>query len=428
MGLRRKTRKNQVSNMKSSFAILLAAALSAEAAIVQFGLSPAGRDNAVGLSPSNVVPPAIGSTGSGNEISGGISLDTNSQLLSIALGYGSAAGFTDLTGAATGAHIHGPAGPGTNADVLIDLSPVIFLASDPAKGGVIVANITLNPIEVSNLLSGLCYIDVTTSAFTNGELRGQLVSVSTNAGPSVICPSATVIPCNVPAELTAIVSDPTGDALTVIWSVNGISVQTNQVPAALPSVVSNVSFNSSLPFGTNAIGVLVMNTSSNSASCDTTVTVIDTNPPVIVSVSADPSTLWPANHKLIPVRVNANVTDDCTATTWKIISVTSNEAVNGKGSGNTSSDWEICGDHVVKLRAERAGNGSGRVYTITIQATDEAGNVSVPATVTVSVPHDVGQGRGNNRNGSQGNENSQGNDNSHGKGNGHGKGKGNSKH
>jgi hypothetical protein len=41
----------------------------------------------------------------------------------------------------------------------------------------------------------------------------------------------------------------------------------------------------------------------------------------------------------------------------------------------------------VKLRAERDGTGSGRVYTITINATDAAGNVtSTP--VTVSVPHD----------------------------------------
>ena len=42
---------------------------------------------------------------------------------------------------------------------------------------------------------------------------------------------------------------------------------------------------------------------------------------------------------------------------------------------------------LVQLRAERSGTGDGRVYTITITASDASGNQST-ATVDVRVPHD----------------------------------------
>ena len=64
----------------------------------------------------------------------------------------------------------------------------------------------------------------------------------------------------------------------------------------------------------------------------------------------------------------------------------SNEPVIGRGDGEAALDWVITGDHTVLLRAERSGDGSGRIYTINIEATDAAGNVSVSKTVTVTVP------------------------------------------
>jgi hypothetical protein len=66
--------------------------------------------------------------------------------------------------------------------------------------------------------------------------------------------------------------------------------------------------------------------------------------------------------------------------------VTSNEPANGLGDGDTDSDWEIGEGLTLKLRAERAGGGSGRIYTIVFACTDEAGN-TVTKTATVSVPH-----------------------------------------
>jgi hypothetical protein len=107
---------------------------------------------------------------------------------------------------------------------------------------------------------------------------------------------------------------------------------------------------------------------------------------VIASVSATPNTLGAPNHKMTPVAVSANVTDNCSAATWSVTGVTSNEPANGTGDGDTAPDWTIAGAHGVSLRAERAGTGSGRTYTITITAKDAAGNAST-GTTTVAVPH-----------------------------------------
>ena len=70
----------------------------------------------------------------------------------------------------------------------------------------------------------------------------------------------------------------------------------------------------------------------------------------------------------------------------RILSVSSNEAANGSGDGNTNADWQITGPVPVNLRAERSGKSAGRVYTITLESRDASGNAS-QRTVTVAVPH-----------------------------------------
>jgi hypothetical protein len=85
------------------------------------------------------------------------------------------------------------------------------------------------------------------------------------------------------------------------------------------------------------------------------------------------------------VTINYDAVDNCSPVT-NMLSVTSNEPVNGNGDGNTSPDWIIIDDHHLQLRAERAGNGTGRIYTITITSTDDCGNVATANTI-VTVPH-----------------------------------------
>jgi len=127
---------------------------------------------------------------------------------------------------------------------------------------------------------------------------------------------------------------------------------------------------------------------------DTTVaSVVDTTPPEL-TIAASPTTLWPPNHKLRPITVTVVTSDVCDASpTIRLLSITSNEAANGTGDGNTSSDVAdaLIGqdDREFKLRAERSGNGGGRVYTITYEATDDSGNATVRQT-NVTVAHNQG--------------------------------------
>jgi hypothetical protein len=106
-------------------------------------------------------------------------------------------------------------------------------------------------------------------------------------------------------------------------------------------------------------------------------------PPLeIVDVEASPSVLWPPNHKLVDVTVDYSTTNNCGPATCSL-SVVSNEPSNG--TGNRAPDWEIIDEHHLRLRAERAGNGSGRVYTITITCSD-SGGIPTTKTVKVTVP------------------------------------------
>jgi hypothetical protein len=108
--------------------------------------------------------------------------------------------------------------------------------------------------------------------------------------------------------------------------------------------------------------------------------------PVINGASAKPEVLWPPNHKMVEVTVNYTVTDPCPNTC--VLTVSSNEPVNGIGDGNTSPDWEVIDAHHVNLRAERSGPGSGRIYTLTLTCSNDVNKLSTTARLTVVVPHD----------------------------------------
>jgi len=363
----------------------LALALAAQAKVIEFELSP---DGVPGLSPSNEVSAVIGSTGSGGEIGSGVTFDTDTSTLTLSLGYGSAAGFTDLTGPAIAMHIHGPAMADANAGVVTNLGGLSFPSANPAAGGIIFGDLVLDASNTSNLLAGLFYVNIHTATNQSGEIRGQLIPLL-NSAPEIVCPGPVTAECETVTTLTVQVSDADDDALTLVWTVNGMAMQTNEIAGGATSTPLPQSFDAIYQLGTNEVAFTVTDANGSSTECSTTVVVVDTTPPVITNLKANKRYLWPPNHKMVPVNLSATVTDLCGSATWKITSVTSNQPDNGLGDGNTSDDWKITGDHTVMLRAERAGNRQNREYTISVVATDDSGNESEPMSVVIPVPHDM---------------------------------------
>jgi len=88
--------------------------------------------------------------------------DTQSKELGWSLDY------NGLSGPATAAHFHGPAGPGENADVQVPIP-------DPQSGTKGTA--TLTDEQAKDLMDGKYYVNVHTDKHPDGEIRGQVEKV-----------------------------------------------------------------------------------------------------------------------------------------------------------------------------------------------------------------------------------------------------------
>jgi hypothetical protein len=119
-----------------------------------------------------------------------------------------------------------------------------------------------------------------------------------------------------------------------------------------------------------------------------TVKVTVNRPPDCSKAAADATSLWPPNHTLKTVTVSVPDPDGGPVTTT-ITGVTQDEAINGLGDGDTAPDaaWVTGHANQVQVRAERSGTGNGRVYRISVKASDGTAECT-GGTVVVSVPHD----------------------------------------
>ena len=187
-----------------------------------------------------------------------------------------------------------------------------------------------------------------------------------NQPPTLTCPPAGTNDCS--ASLSVLVSDPEGDPLTLVWTVDGTDVQTNTVTNASSNEPRKVKLKLSLAPGAHTIGVRVTDGKAPVVTCSTVITIQDMKAPRIKSIKADPRRLWPPDGRLVPVTLDVRVSD-CSPVDCRIISVESSDPVGNE------PDWEITGNLTVNLRAERSGRRD-RVYTITVECRDAVGNTS----------------------------------------------------
>lgn len=106
--------------------------------------------------------------------------------------------------------------------------------------------------------------------------------------------------------------------------------------------------------------------------CSFTVTVTDNESPQLSTIGLSKTMLWPASNKLKKVGVYYTATDN--AVDVKTTIAVSSNATDG------IKDWEIVSDHLLRLKASRLADGTARIYTISVTATDEAGNKTTRTT------------------------------------------------
>jgi trimeric autotransporter adhesin len=202
----------------------------------------------------------------------------------------------------------------------------------------------------------------------------ECVEILVNAPPVAVCEDVTVsagATCAASASIDGGSFDPEGGAVTCVQSPPG-------------------------PYGIGDTTVTLTCTDPHgaTATCSATVTVVDDTPPNVVTTGT-PITLWPPNHAYHSFSLEdcvVAVSDNCdgaldVTTAATIVRIESDEAEKAPGSGNTCADAVITSATTSDLRAERVGNGDGRVYTVHFETTDGSGNIG-SGTCTVQVPRD----------------------------------------
>jgi hypothetical protein len=206
-----------------------------------------------------------------------------------------------------------------------------------------------------------------------------------------------------PGTLTITGSDPDRDAVTLIATgvppgvkFASISANPNDVSSdgsASPTGVFSVDPSAAAQPGDFLVTVQALDAFGAASPVQTFIwTVRSTppnNPPVCSTATASPSVLWPANHKLVPIAIRGVTHPDGDPIELNVTRILQDEPPTSADFNGDSGDSGRQGsdEGVTFLRAERMGNGDGRVYEIRFTADDGRGGACSGA-LFVGVPHD----------------------------------------
>jgi len=190
-------------------------------------------------------------------------------------------------------------------------------------------------------------------------------------------------------ELDASAStDADGDSLRYHWSVDCDGASLSDPASATPvlTITGDCLCVDSL------VVELTVSDGYDSTACAASVRFDDQRAPEVEV--RGPIEVWPPNHKyqtITPAMLLASAEDGCgrpiDVSNAVVVSVSSDEPDDHKGDGKTVNDILVGCPNMVKLRAERAGGGDGRVYSIVYRITASNGE-STDVTGYVHVPHD----------------------------------------
>lgn len=158
------------------------------------------------------------------------------------------------------------------------------------------------------------------------------------------------------------------------------------IPVALPDCAIDA-----LGIGNHSISISLTKY-RNTCTKIVEVEIIDDEAPTLAP-EVNPSVLWPPNNKLVPVVVTPHAKDNSGAPLIVEASVETSEPVKIVGRAKKEKNkWNVPvynndGTITFNLPAQRLGKNKGRVYLITVTATDQSDNSS-SATIEVNVPHD----------------------------------------